>query len=132
MICISSTGSGKTLTFWIPLLFRDEIHPIEYSKSTECLSAWVPAIAISGENARTDNFQVIHSPVSNLVTSIDTRQDIGRRKYHIVIMNPEQAPGVSIAALNASQAQLPTSTRTGWYGSILLIHQCSERQPQDT
>lgn len=66
VICISGTGSGKTLTFWMPLLFRPDgiqvvITPLnvlgtQNSRQLERLG--ISAVAIRGETATTRNFQV--------------------------------------------------------------------------
>ena len=65
VVCISGTGSGKTLTFWMLLLFHDGIQviitPLNIlgDQNTEQLSTWgIKAIVISGENATHDNLKV--------------------------------------------------------------------------
>ncbi|KAH9847346.1 P-loop containing nucleoside triphosphate hydrolase protein [Lenzites betulinus] len=65
IVCVSATGSGKTLTFWIPLLFRPEgiqlvITPLNLlgSQNRQQLDALgIRALAISGENANVDSFR---------------------------------------------------------------------------
>ncbi|KAI1783376.1 P-loop containing nucleoside triphosphate hydrolase protein [Ganoderma leucocontextum] len=69
VVCISGTGSGKTLTFWIPLLFRlDGVQVIITLlnllgiQNQEELARWkISAIAISGETASLENFKAARS-----------------------------------------------------------------------
>ena len=61
-----ATGSGKTLTFWMPLLFRLEgiqiiITPLNIlgKQNVDALAALgVAGIALSAETATTENFKV--------------------------------------------------------------------------
>ncbi|EJF56824.1 P-loop containing nucleoside triphosphate hydrolase protein, partial [Dichomitus squalens LYAD-421 SS1] len=65
VVCISGTGSGKTLTFWMPLLFRPDgiqviISPLNIlgTQNTEQLARLgIPAFAFRGETATAENFQ---------------------------------------------------------------------------
>ncbi|KAI0641185.1 P-loop containing nucleoside triphosphate hydrolase protein [Trametes meyenii] len=69
IVCISGTGSGKTLTFWMPLLFRPEgiqvvITPLnilgnQNQKQLERLG--ITAVAMSGETATPANFKAIEN-----------------------------------------------------------------------
>lgn len=66
VVCISGTGSGKTLTFWMPLLFRPEgiqviVTPLNIlgGQNTKQLADFgVRAIAICAKTATPKNFQV--------------------------------------------------------------------------
>ncbi|KAI1781685.1 P-loop containing nucleoside triphosphate hydrolase protein, partial [Ganoderma leucocontextum] len=80
VVCISGTGSGKTLTFWIPLLFRPQgiqivITPLNLlgSQNTGELQ-WlgINAIALCGKTATPKNFE-----------------DIELFKYRVIAVNPE-------------------------------------------
>ncbi len=66
IICISGTGSGKTLTFWMPLLFRPDgiqvvITPLNVlgsQNSQQLERLGISAVAMRGETATSKNFQV--------------------------------------------------------------------------
>ena len=66
VVCISGTGSGKTLTFWIPLLFRPHgvqviITPLNLlgAQNKDELGRWkIDAVALSRETATLENFKV--------------------------------------------------------------------------
>lgn len=67
VICISGTGSGKTLTFWMPLLFRPQgvqviITPLNIlgTQTQQQLQSYgISAIAIRGETATYANIEVL-------------------------------------------------------------------------
>ena len=66
VICIAGTGSGKTLTFWMPLLFQTESIQIVITalnvlgeQNVRQLSEYgIPAIALSAETATVKNLNV--------------------------------------------------------------------------
>ncbi len=66
IICISGTGSGKTLTFWMPLLFRPSgiqviVTPLNIlgtQNKKQLLDVGIEAVVISGDTASPENFQV--------------------------------------------------------------------------
>jgi hypothetical protein len=66
IVSIAATGAGKTLTFWMPLLFRDDgiqiiITPLNIlgKQNVEDLAALgISGIALSAENATPANFKV--------------------------------------------------------------------------
>ena len=74
VVCISGTGSGKTLTFWMPLLFRPEgiqivITPLNLlgsQNTTELEKFGIRGIALSGKTATRRNFEV---PLSSVALS---------------------------------------------------------------
>ncbi|KAI0084797.1 P-loop containing nucleoside triphosphate hydrolase protein [Irpex rosettiformis] len=84
IIVKSGTGSGKTLTFWMPLLFSPTgiqvvITPLNLLGSqneAELRALKIEAIAINGKN-------ITHQKI----------QDISDGKYRVVIVNPEIALG---------------------------------------
>lgn len=67
VICISATGSGKTLTFWLPLLARGDgiqiiVTPLNIlgTQSVNALAkVGINAIAITAETATPKNFKVM-------------------------------------------------------------------------
>ena len=69
VICMAGTGMGKTLTFWIPLLFRPDgiqiiVTPLNLlgQQNVESLAkAGIRAIAISAETATASNLHVSSS-----------------------------------------------------------------------
>lgn len=103
VICISGTGSGKTLTIWIPLLFWPSgvqiiITPLNVlgSQNHQQLErVGIPAIAIQGETASAQNFQVTDDIASLcrpvLTTPLLCPQDIADLKYRVVVASPELA-----------------------------------------
>ncbi|PIL23292.1 transporter [Ganoderma sinense ZZ0214-1] len=80
IVCISGTGSGKTLTFWIPLLFRPEgiqvvITPLNLlgsQNAAELQKVGITGIALSGKTATRENFEAIEL-----------------LRYRVVVVNPE-------------------------------------------
>lgn len=70
VISIAATGSGKTLTFWMPLLFRTDgiqiiITPLNIlgKQNVAQLNALgISAIALSAENATAENFKGSNKP----------------------------------------------------------------------
>ncbi len=64
--CIAGTGSGKTMTFWMPLLLREDgiqivvvpLNVLGKQNVDQLAKAGIPAIAITGENATEENFKV--------------------------------------------------------------------------
>ncbi|KIJ10932.1 hypothetical protein PAXINDRAFT_85280 [Paxillus involutus ATCC 200175] len=81
IVCIAGTGMGKTLTFWLPLLFCPEgiqivVTPLNQlgQQNVDSLhKAGIRSITINAETATLDNFRVI----ANL-------------EYRAVIVSPEQ------------------------------------------
>ncbi|KLO04348.1 P-loop containing nucleoside triphosphate hydrolase protein, partial [Schizopora paradoxa] len=78
--CIAGTGSGKTLTFWMPLLLREDgiqivvvpLNILGKQDVDDLKKAGIPAITITAENATEENFK-----------------DIEAGKYRVIITNPE-------------------------------------------
>lgn len=64
IICISGTGSGKTLTFWMPLLFHPSgiqviVTPLNIlgtQNKKQLLDVGIEAVVISGDTASPENF----------------------------------------------------------------------------
>ncbi|KAJ3482846.1 hypothetical protein NLI96_g6698 [Meripilus lineatus] len=88
VVCIAGTGSGKTLTFWMPLLFRDGIQivmtPLNIlgvQSVAELNGHGIPAISIYSETATPQN-----------------SKDIESGKYRVVVIYPEVALGNSSAS----------------------------------
>ncbi|KAG2155788.1 P-loop containing nucleoside triphosphate hydrolase protein, partial [Suillus bovinus] len=80
IITLSPTGSGKTLTFWIPLLFNNS-----------GITILITPLTILGEKNVTE-LQQVQIPVVNLsaTTATDaTFKDIATWKFHVVIISPE-------------------------------------------
>ncbi|KIO00025.1 hypothetical protein M404DRAFT_29853 [Pisolithus tinctorius Marx 270] len=81
VLCIARTGMGKTLTFWMPLLFRPAgiqivVTPLNLLGKQNVMSlvkAGIQAISISSETATPANFQAI-----------------GAFQYRVVVISPEQ------------------------------------------
>ena len=75
IVCISATGSGKTLTFWIPLLFRPQgiqivITPLNLlgsQNSSELQRLGINAIALCGKTATSKNFEVACHPTATFL-----------------------------------------------------------------
>ncbi|KAJ7090157.1 P-loop containing nucleoside triphosphate hydrolase protein [Mycena epipterygia] len=80
VVCISATGSGKTLTFWLPLLFIPEgiqlvISPLNIlgdQSVAQLKELDIDAISITSESATHQNFQ-----------------DIEDGKYRVIVTNVE-------------------------------------------
>ncbi len=66
VVCISGTGSGKTLTFWMPLLFRTDgiqviltpLNVLGIQNTKQLADLGISAIAICAKTATAKNFQV--------------------------------------------------------------------------
>ncbi|KAI0756195.1 P-loop containing nucleoside triphosphate hydrolase protein, partial [Daedaleopsis nitida] len=82
VICISGTGSGKTLTFWLPLLFRPEgiqvvITPLNVlgnQNQTQLAKVGISAVAVNSKTASAKLFQ-----------------DIEHLVHRVIVVNPELA-----------------------------------------
>ncbi|TFY60048.1 hypothetical protein EVG20_g7563 [Dentipellis fragilis] len=80
IISIAATGDGKTLTFWLPLLFNlngiliviTALNQLGSQNERELRNLNISAIAIDADNATPETFK-----------------DIGQGKYRVVIVNPE-------------------------------------------
>ncbi|KAG6380009.1 hypothetical protein JVT61DRAFT_8082 [Boletus reticuloceps] len=75
VLCIAGTGMGKTLTFWMPLLFRPDgiqiiVTPLNMlgKQNTSSIKAGIKAIAINSDTATPLSFQV--SYVSTIVCRV--------------------------------------------------------------
>ncbi|KAF8421869.1 P-loop containing nucleoside triphosphate hydrolase protein, partial [Boletus edulis BED1] len=81
VLCIAGTGMGKTLTFWMPLLFRPEgiqivVTPLNLLGKQNIVAltrAHIPAISINSETATATNFHAIL-----------------KLKYRAIVISPEQ------------------------------------------
>ncbi|KAJ7165024.1 P-loop containing nucleoside triphosphate hydrolase protein [Mycena filopes] len=79
VVCISATGSGKTLTFWLPLLFRPKgiqlvISPLNIlgQQNVAQLAAMkINGITITAETATYKNFQDIEDGKYSVVMQQD-------------------------------------------------------------
>lgn len=65
MICISETGSGKTLTFFMPLLFKEgcqvvvtPLNILGVATVRKLAAVGIKAISISAATATAQNFKV--------------------------------------------------------------------------
>ncbi|KAI0331424.1 P-loop containing nucleoside triphosphate hydrolase protein, partial [Cubamyces sp. BRFM 1775] len=75
IVCISGTGSGKTLCFWMPLLFRPDgiqivITPLNIlggQNRSQLERLGIPAVAISSETATPENYQAIAASAFRVV-----------------------------------------------------------------
>ncbi|KAI5999082.1 P-loop containing nucleoside triphosphate hydrolase protein, partial [Pisolithus albus] len=81
VICIAGTGMGKTLTFWMPLLFRPDgvqivvtpLNLLGQQNVTSLAKAGIQVISISSETATPENFQAI-----------------GAFQYRVIVISPKQ------------------------------------------
>ncbi|KAI5983341.1 P-loop containing nucleoside triphosphate hydrolase protein [Pisolithus albus] len=81
VICMAGTGMGKTLTFWMPLLFRPggiqivvtPLNLLGKQNVASLVKAGIEAILISSETATPSNFQAISA-----------------FKYQVIVISPEQ------------------------------------------
>ncbi|KAI5999683.1 P-loop containing nucleoside triphosphate hydrolase protein [Pisolithus albus] len=81
VICMAGTGMGKTLTFWMPLLFRPggiqivvtPLNLLGKQNVASLVKAGIRAISISSETAIPSNFH-----------------DISAFKYQVIVISPEQ------------------------------------------
>ena len=66
IICIAGTGMGKTLSFWLPLLFRPTgiqivvtpLNQLGQQNAESLRKAGFQSIAINADSATTENFRV--------------------------------------------------------------------------
>ncbi|KAJ7309422.1 P-loop containing nucleoside triphosphate hydrolase protein [Mycena albidolilacea] len=91
VICVSATGSGKTITFWLPLLFRPEgiqlvITPLNIlgdQNVAQLAKMGIKGISITSETATYQNFLDIEDGKYRvIVTNVETlmQQDGGFEK----------------------------------------------------
>ncbi|KAJ7731383.1 hypothetical protein B0H16DRAFT_1772954 [Mycena metata] len=83
VVCISATGSGKTLTFWLPLLFKTDgiqlvISPLNIlgdQNVTQLSKMGIDGISITAETATHQNFQSVGLIKSHLerYSSLDSK-----------------------------------------------------------
>ncbi|KAI0083691.1 P-loop containing nucleoside triphosphate hydrolase protein, partial [Irpex rosettiformis] len=85
VLAISGTGSGKTLTFWLPLLF-----------CPEGIQFVITPLNILGAQNKSQLTSKNISAISVDAQSISSKaiQDIAACKYRVVIVNPELALAV--------------------------------------
>lgn len=97
VISIAGTGMGKTLTFWLPLLFRPAgvqiiVTPLNIlsQQNVETLEkAGIQGIFLSADAARTPGtFQVCPLPCCDSLTQV-SMQAILLLTYHAIVVNPE-------------------------------------------
>ena len=99
VLAISGTGSGKTLTFWLPLLFCPEgiqivITPLNIlgiQNKNQLTAKDIPAVAVDAESISPTVIQVGRSWYLFDGFIIISVQDIMMCKYRVVIVNPEIA-----------------------------------------
>ncbi|KAJ6458557.1 P-loop containing nucleoside triphosphate hydrolase protein [Mycena vitilis] len=88
VVCIAATGSGKTLTFWLPLLFRtggiqlviSPLNILGQQNVAQLAGMNIQGITITGETATPRNFQDIEDGKYSVVaTNVETlmQQDGG-------------------------------------------------------
>ena len=78
VVSISATGSGKTLTFWMPLVFVPDaiqivVTPLNIlgKQNVEMLAnVGIKAISITAESATAENFQVRILPIAETKLNI--------------------------------------------------------------
>ncbi|KAJ6556756.1 P-loop containing nucleoside triphosphate hydrolase protein [Mycena vulgaris] len=91
VVCIAATGSGKTLTFWLPLLFNPQgiqlviipLHILGDQNVAQLAKMGIKAIALTAETATYQNFQDIEDGKYRvIVTNVETsmQQDGGFEK----------------------------------------------------
>jgi ATP-dependent DNA helicase RecQ len=88
VILVSATGSGKTLTFWMPLLFRPEdiqiiISPLNLlgKQSIDQLAALgISTVAVTAENATYQNSKVCTVLLQSDFTKSYSHYRVGYRK----------------------------------------------------
>jgi len=98
VICIAGTGMGKTLTFWMPLLFRSGgiqiiVTPLNLLGKQNVASlarAGIRTIAISSETASPANFQVSYLVLSLNGSYLMNLQAISAFHYQVIVVSPEQ------------------------------------------
>ncbi|KAJ7277178.1 P-loop containing nucleoside triphosphate hydrolase protein [Mycena rebaudengoi] len=78
VVCIAATGSGKTLTFWLPLLFKTDgiqivVSPLNILGQQNVAQLAAMKINITAETATAKNFQDIEDgKYSVVVTNVET------------------------------------------------------------
>ena len=100
VICVARTGAGKSLTFYLPLIVRTEgvmiivipLNALATDMAARLSDKGLSAIAVTAANATAKNFSVRHLSLKRnpILTSY---QDIFKRKYRVVITNPETLLG---------------------------------------
>ena len=98
VICVARTGAGKSLTFYLPLLVRNSsiiivvvpLNALASEMASTLTSRGLAAIAITASTCNKNNFNVSFE-LNKLFIVIFTYfyQDIAKRKYRVVITNPE-------------------------------------------
>lgn len=71
IICIAGTGMGKTLTFWLPLLFRPTgiqivvtpLNQLGQQNVESLLKVGIESISINADTATQENFRVSSTQV---------------------------------------------------------------------
>ena len=97
VILTSATGSGKMLTFWIPLLFWEKgiqivCAPLNVlgSINTQALAEYgIPAINVTAENATAATFKVRVRSSYHTRIDLNTDQVIEDLRYRVVFTNIE-------------------------------------------
>jgi superfamily II DNA helicase RecQ len=99
IVTIAGTGMGKTLTFWMPLLFRPSgsvqivVTPLNLIGRQNVLSlerVGIRAICIFGDSATAENFQVRAQISYHTLDNSQLSKAIEALHYQVVITSPEQ------------------------------------------
>jgi len=98
IIAIATTGSGKTLTFWMPLLFKRDgiqivVTPLNIlgKQNVESLARMgIQGITVTSENATMQTFKVIkYTGKPELMSYLYINRTFENLKYQVIVTNIE-------------------------------------------
>jgi superfamily II DNA helicase RecQ len=98
VVTISPTSSRKTLTFWIPLLFKDDgiiivttaLNILGAQNVIELAKLGLPAVNITGETQHHDYLRCVLTFIIHALLTNVSCKDIGKCLFRVIVISPKK------------------------------------------